>query len=66
MAISKVKVIPYYTAKDIMNITGVGKNRAYELIRQLNEEMVAQGYIVPKVGRVAKSYADKRLGIGVL
>ncbi len=28
----------FYDLKDIMNVTGVGKSKAYEIIRELNEQ----------------------------
>lgn len=50
----------YYTAKDIMQKTACGKNMAYQVIRQLNSELSAKGYIT-FTGRVPKKYADERL-----
>ena len=53
----------YYNAKDLIKLTGCGRNKAYEVIKQLNRELEAQGYIVFS-GRVPKIYADQRLYIG--
>lgn len=53
----------YYTWRDICELTDVKKSKAYEIIAQLNRELIEQGYIIPKAGRVPKGYANKRLGL---
>lgn len=51
----------FYTHQDLMDLLNVSRTKAYEIIRQLNEELRKDGYIVPKPGQVQKAYADKRL-----
>ena len=35
----------FITAQQIGEIMGVGRSRAYEIVRQLNQELEAMGYI---------------------
>lgn len=53
----------YYSWRDIAELTGVSKSKAYELIAVLNKELIEQGYIVPKSGQVPIKYAIRRLGL---
>ena len=36
----------YYTANEVMEILGVSRAKAYKVVRELNEELAAKGYIV--------------------
>lgn len=55
--------IRFYSWREIEALCEVKRTKAYQIIAQLNGELEAQGYIVPKAGRVPKAYADKRLGL---
>ena len=50
----------YYTANEVMEIVGVSRAKAYKIIKKLNEELAAQGYIVT-AGKVPKKYLAERL-----
>ena len=50
----------YLTAKDIMELLGVSKSKAYGLIRKLNAELEAEGYIVI-TGKVSKKRFEERI-----
>ncbi len=45
----------FMTAADISELLGVSKTSAYAIIRKLNEELLAQGYIVLR-GKVNSQY----------
>ncbi|MBE6756691.1 MAG: DNA-binding protein [Ruminococcaceae bacterium] len=45
----------FMTAADISELLGVSKTSAYAIIRKLNEELMAQGYIVLR-GKVNSQY----------
>ena len=45
----------YYTVDDIRSMLGVSTGHAYKIIRRLNNQLAAQGYIVI-AGRVPKLY----------
>ncbi len=49
----------FYTAKDIMEILGVSKTKAYSIISELNQQLVKDGYLVV-AGKVSKAYFHKR------
>lgn len=49
----------FLTAKDIQNILGVKRAKAYEVIRQLNDEMEKEGYKVLK-GKVSRAKFEER------
>ncbi|MBR2142059.1 LysR family transcriptional regulator [Anaerovibrio sp.] len=52
-----------YIDKDqLMALTGIGKKKAYQIIRQVNAELEAAGYLVIK-GRCPRKQLFKRLGI---
>lgn len=54
----------YYNATEIINITGLGKSAAYNLINNLNTKLKREypGTIIIK-GRVPRWYFDKKLMI---
>ena len=47
------------TAQDIIDMLGVSKGHAYNIIRQLNRELEDSGYIVVS-GKVPRAYWDKK------
>lgn len=49
----------FYSAEDVMSILGVGKSKAYQVMKKFNEELEAEGYYTVS-GRVSKSYFDCR------
>lgn len=48
-----------YTAKDLQEILGVSESKAYQYIRQMNEELQQAGYITVR-GKVPVAYLNKR------
>ena len=44
---------------DVMSELGVSKNKAYLVIRELNEELVAQGFMCVR-GKVNSKYFEKK------
>ena len=54
-----MKVNNMMTANDIATELGVSKGHAYKLIRQLNEELEASGYIVVS-GKVPRAFWEKK------
>ena len=42
---SPVPVIQYVTAQDIMTCVGIGRTKAYEIIKRLNAELESEGYL---------------------
>ena len=53
----------YYNANDIVEITGVGKNKAYEIIRELQKQFKKQfPNSVSIQGKIATWYIDETMG----
>ena len=50
------------TAEQVADLCKVKIGKAYQIIRELNEELKKEGYITIR-GRVNKDYLLKRLGI---
>lgn len=51
--------VPYITAGEIMGILGIGRSKAYEIVRQMNEELEKAGYNIIK-GKVPVRYFQKK------
>ena len=54
----------YLTASDVATFMGVSVAMAYKIIRRLNEELAAMGYLVVS-GRVSRSYFEKKIYGGI-
>lgn len=53
----------YYTAADVRKMLGISRGKAYQLIKELNEELAQRGYIV-LAGKVPKKlFAEKVYGM---
>lgn len=50
------------TAEQVATLCKVKVGKAYQIIRELNEELKKEGYITIR-GRINKDYLLKRLGI---
>lgn len=57
--IIKVQRIEVYYAKDVMEILGVGQTKAYQIIKELNQELKDKGKLTVG-GRVSKKYFEER------
>lgn len=49
----------FYNAEEVADILGVSKGQAYKIIRILNEELQAKGYIII-TGKIPKRYLMER------
>lgn len=49
----------YVTADELVETLGVSKGKAYQIIRQLNDELVAEGFI-KIAGKCPRKYFEKR------
>ena len=49
----------YVTADELVDTLGFSKGKAYQIIRQLNEELAEQGYI-KIAGKCPRKYFEKR------
>lgn len=47
----------YVKAKEIVELMGVSEGKAYKIIRQLNDELKAAGYLTV-AGRVSRKYFE--------
>jgi ribosomal protein S25 len=54
----------YLTASDVAAFMGVSVAMAYKIIRRLNEELAAMGYLIVS-GRVSRSYFEKKIYGGI-
>ena len=50
----------FYTVKEVMEICGLGRNKAYAVIRKLNDELSKRGFITVK-GKVSRAYFDSKI-----
>ncbi len=50
----------FYQVSDVMKMLGISQSKAYVIIRDLNKELKAKGYITIN-GKVPKLYFDERL-----
>ena len=55
-------IIQFYSVEDIVDILGVSRSKAYAIMRELNMELLEQGYIVVS-GKVSARYFDEKLYI---
>ena len=54
----------FLTASDVAEYVGISGPMAYKVIRQLNDELKAQGYITIS-GKVSRIYFEKKIYMGV-
>lgn len=52
----------YMSAKELAEMVSVSESKAYCFIRQMNEELKAQGYFIVR-GKVPRKYARERFGV---
>lgn len=50
----------YYSVNDVMKICGVGRNKAYEIIRKVNSEMERNGFITVDK-KVNKNFFESKI-----
>lgn len=49
----------FYGARDIMDLLGVSESKAYQIIRQLNDELSEKGFLTVR-GKVPRAYLEER------
>ncbi len=55
----------YFTAKEVQEMLGVSRAKAYKILKELNTELEAKGYIVVS-GKIPKKFlAEKYYGLVV-
>lgn len=54
----------YYDVYDISAYMGISISMAYKIIRRLNDELKAQGYITV-AGRISRKYFEEKIYGGV-
>ena len=54
----------FLTANDVAEYMGISVSMAYKIIRRLNDELVAAGYIIVS-GRINRSYFEKKIYGGI-
>ncbi|MGL5436624.1 MAG: hypothetical protein ACRDBO_14665 [Lachnospiraceae bacterium] len=52
----QVTEMEVYTWQDVSKITGYGRTMSCTIIRRLQENLVAAGYIKPKAGTISKAF----------
>ena len=52
------------TVKDIQDALGISKSKAYEIIRELNEELKGKGYLVVR-GKTSRAYFEHKTMVNV-
>ena len=49
----------YFTVNDVIEILGVSKSKAYKVIREMNDQLAEEGYLIV-AGKVPRNYFEKR------
>ena len=49
----------FYTAQEVAEILGVSRTKAYKIVKELNLELKAKGFIVI-AGKIPKRYFEER------
>lgn len=53
----------FYRVNDVETIFGIKHSKAYEIIRNLQKSLVAEGYVAPPAGRIQKRYFCKKYNL---
>lgn len=53
----------WYTSQDVQNLLGVGRSKAYLVIKELRQELIDSGNLSPlyPYGKIPKTYFNKRM-----
>lgn len=49
----------FYTAKEVQDMLGVSRGKAYQVVRELNEQLYGMGFIVV-AGKIPKKFFEER------
>ena len=52
----------FYGRDEVAEILGYKSGKAYKIIRELNAELEAQGYLI-RPGKISKKYFNERFGV---
>lgn len=52
-----------YTAKDLQELLGVSQSKAYQYIRQMNDELRGKGFLTVR-GKIPAAYVRERFFFG--
>lgn len=50
----------FYTATDVMIMLGVGRAKAYSLLKEWNEDLKKKGYVTV-AGKIPKRYLEEKI-----
>ena len=53
----------FMRAADVMELVHCSQTTAYKLIKDVNEELAAKGFIIPKRGCAPSKYLLQRVGV---
>jgi len=53
---------PLMSAAEIAELLGYGRTKGYQVAKQLRQELISKGAIVPNRGLVPRAYVIERLG----
>ncbi|HCD09415.1 MAG TPA: transcriptional regulator [Thermoanaerobacter sp.] len=56
------KTTNFLTAEEVAEILGVSLSTAYRIIKRLNEELKAQGFITV-AGKISKRYFEQKIAL---
>ncbi len=57
---NKTKEMRFFDVNDVCEILGVGKSKAYQVIRKLNKELESNGYLIV-AGKIPKKFFLERI-----
>lgn len=57
---NKTSEIKFFDVNDVGKMLGVGKSKAYQVIRKLNKELERNGYLIV-AGKIPKKYFLERI-----
>lgn len=49
----------YYTAREVQEMLGVSRAKAYRIVKELNDELASRGFIVT-AGKVPKKFLSEK------
>lgn len=54
----------YMTVKDVQDVLGISKSKAYGIIRELNEELKGKGYLVVRE-KTSRAYFEHKTMVSI-
>ncbi|SHI40556.1 helix-turn-helix domain-containing protein [Lutispora thermophila] len=62
MKVTYKKAANFLTAEDVAELLGVSLSTAYRIIKRLNDELKAQGFITV-AGKISKRYFEQKVAL---